>query len=368
MARKLTELEAIEKINIILKKINKPNISFVSFKESKWISQRKSSLVFYCNIHKEYFSIKFISFIRNETISCPLCLKENPPGKNNIKDESTYLERINKFINNSNGKLSFLGYEGGKWIGTVNTKLIIRCNIHGTINYPHYYNFIRKKNWNCPECVKDGVSERRLITPKIAQEMVNEKFKDNPFGYDYSHIEETYIGYKEDVTIICPIHGPFQIKFYSLICQKGTGICPTCFRLEKCSSNRENDCLTILDMLISEKIVRQEKRTIFDGQCGYIRNLILDFYIPSLNMIIEYDGEQHYKLNSYFHEKHGLLDFVDQVNRDRCLERYCKENEIGLLRIPWKDNNRLEEVISAFVLEGKDITTKVDPILLPVKI
>ena len=94
------------------------------------------------------------------------------------------------------------------------------------------------------------------------------------------------------------------------------------------------------------------------------RIFYLDFYIPKLNVIIEYDGKQHYEFTSFFQPTYQ--NFVNQVNRDRCLEQYCKENNIKLLRISYKDNNRIPEIIKIFFEEGKDITTKVEPKLLPV--
>lgn len=45
---------------------------------------------------------------------------------------------------------------------------------------------------------------------------------------------------------------------------------------------------------------------------------------------------------------------------------FSKENNIKLLRISYKDNNRIPEIIKIFFEEGKDITTKVEPKLLPV--
>ena len=90
--------------------------------------------------------------------------------------------------------------------------------------------------------------------------------------------------------------------------------------------------------------------------------IIPDFWIKSRNCIIEYDGEQHYKYSPFFQESYQR--FLDQVNRDNALVQYCKENSIRLLRIPWKDNNRLEEIIHAFLTDGIDISTHVDPIFL----
>ena len=84
----------------------------------------------------------------------------------------------------------------------------------------------------------------------------------------------------------------------------------------------------------------------------------------NIKLIIEYDGKQHYEFTSFFQSTYQ--NFVNQINRDRCLEQYCKENNIKLLRISYKDNNRIPEIIKIFFEEGKDITTKVEPKLLPV--
>lgn len=90
----------------------------------------------------------------------------------------------------------------------------------------------------------------------------------------------------------------------------------------------------------------------------------VDFFIKKLNCIIEFDGIQHYEFVPFLQKTYSK--FINQVNRDRCLEQYCKENNICLLRIPYKDNNRIPEIIKIFFEEGKDITTKVEPKLLPV--
>ena len=79
--------------------------------------------------------------------------------------------------------------------------------------------------------------------------------------------------------------------------------------------------------------------------------------------MLEYNGKQHYEYTPYFHENYQV--FMNQVNRDTILKTYCNKNKIKLLQIPYLDNDRLEEVIRAFVIEGKDITTHIQPKLLP---
>ena len=65
--------------------------------------------------------------------------------------------------------------------------------------------------------------------------------------------------------------------------------------------------------------------------CVDIRELEWDFYIPSLNLLIEVDGEQHFKFIHRFHKVQQ--DFIDQVRRDRIKNKYADDKHFNLLRI-----------------------------------
>ena len=80
--------------------------------------------------------------------------------------------------------------------------------------------------------------------------------------------------------------------------------------------------------------------------CKNIRELPFDFYLPDNNLVIEYDGEQHYRPVDYFG---GQDAFERLVKRDRMKTKYCNEHSIGLLRIPYyKDvQTELNNYISA---------------------
>jgi very-short-patch-repair endonuclease len=67
-----------------------------------------------------------------------------------------------------------------------------------------------------------------------------------------------------------------------------------------------------------------------EGQ--YCRALRFDFYIPQLNTIVEYDGEQHFRPSSKF----GYDKFERTQEHDRMKNDYCFENGIKLIRIHYK--------------------------------
>ena len=72
-------------------------------------------------------------------------------------------------------------------------------------------------------------------------------------------------------------------------------------------------------------IIRQKE--INDG----ISSLFLDFYIGSLGMAIEYNGEQHYMPATWWHWTRE--DFENQTKRDERKRAFCKSHGIKLLEI-----------------------------------
>ena len=60
-----------------------------------------------------------------------------------------------------------------------------------------------------------------------------------------------------------------------------------------------------------------------------------DFYLPELNICIEYDGLQHFKSIPYWGGDDGLLE---RQTRDKFKTGYCFNNNIKLIRIKYDEN------------------------------
>lgn len=67
-----------------------------------------------------------------------------------------------------------------------------------------------------------------------------------------------------------------------------------------------------------------------------------DFYIKEFNLCIEFDGEQHYRENNYFG---GNNIFKETQKRDKIKNKYCKDNDINLLRIPYWELDSVEDIL-----------------------
>lgn len=72
-----------------------------------------------------------------------------------------------------------------------------------------------------------------------------------------------------------------------------------------------------------------------NNKTNYSIDIRVDFYIPKCNLIIEYNGEQHYKPIYKFG---GIMAFEKQQERDSFLRDACKENNINLIEIPYYDS------------------------------
>ena len=87
----------------------------------------------------------------------------------------------------------------------------------------------------------------------------------------------------------------------------------------------------------------------FDNLIGLGGGLLLfDYYMPILNLLIEYDGEYHYKpIKKYKNEpiKYAEERLKKQKMHDKLKDNYTKNNNIKLLRIPYWDFDKIEEIL-----------------------
>lgn len=79
--------------------------------------------------------------------------------------------------------------------------------------------------------------------------------------------------------------------------------------------------------------------------------LKFDFYLPDYNCCIEYDGEQHYK--GWRKSREAKASLTQVQFRDNLKNKYCKDNHILLIRIPYTDYNKLDNQYILKLLEVK---------------
>lgn len=105
------------------------------------------------------------------------------------------------------------------------------------------------------------------------------------------------------------------------------------------------------------RIFFENKNIIFDrefkieGLKGINEGLLrFDFcvYLNDKILLVEYDGEQHFK------PKFGEFEFMRTVNNDNIKNKYCLENNIELLRIPYTEFENIEKILSKRLINQAD--------------
>lgn len=75
------------------------------------------------------------------------------------------------------------------------------------------------------------------------------------------------------------------------------------------------------------------EKTYADLKSDKNKPLQFDFYLPEKNILIEFDGEQHYKCNRYFTKRQALHDYLKN--------EYSLKNNISLYRIPYSERDKI---------------------------
>jgi len=202
-------------------------------------------------------------------------------------------------------------------------KVPIYCSVCKEIFY---------QSFNC-HLTGCGCSKVHKINPLLlSQEESILKCK-SAHGNKYDYSKTKYIRYNAKIEIICNEHGRFLQTYSTHVSQKCG--CPIC--------NSSHGEKIIFKFLKENNIDFITQKTF--GNCKHKGILKFDFYIPSKNILIEYDGWQHFFVNEYFG---GIEAFNDREIKDNIKNKYCEDNNIPLIRIPYwllDDPKEIEEIL-----------------------
>ena len=158
----------------------------------------------------------------------------------------------------------------------------------------------------------------KLIRGKLENEVI--KRAREIHGERYSYINLNYKNMTEKITVSCEIHGDFQQSPINHLLGSG---CPSCN-----SSRGEHSIVNILNK----------------NNIKYIREYVLpsqqyryryDFYLPELNILIEFHGIQHYQYVPFFHNS-NIEEFYQQKMVDVIKKDIAKISNIKFLEFNYK--------------------------------
>jgi len=273
---------------------------------------------------KRYFKVKcniceFELFLGTSYFhSCKKCYddrrfytKEDFVFKSNNKHPGKYDYSLTEYINSE-------------------TKVKIICNQCNTIfeQRPSCH----LSGHGCPKCPK-----RKNCKTSNKEDFSLKSYNKHPGKYDYSLVQ--YINAMTKVKIKCnACNNIFMQRPNDHLSGKG---CPKC--------NESKGEIKVARYL-SDKNIKFTPQKTFQT----LRNIGLlkcDFYLEDLNLLIEYDGEYHHKpvRGSTTENKQKNLEVTQR--RDKIKDEWARKNNIPLLRIPYWDFDRIEELIDAFILQ-----------------
>lgn len=194
-----------------------------------------------------------------------------------------------------------------------------------------------KSKHGCKGC---AITARRIARSLTQDEFLTKAKIVHRENYDYS--KSKFIKTATEVTIICRKCGKEfdQRPGDHIYGKKGCSAC-----------RRSKGELLIESILIDDKI-QYISQHYFD-ECKLEKVLYFDFYLVKYNLLIEYDGEQHFKAIKFYG---GEENFKKRQLRDKTKNDYCIKNKINLLRISYKyPLNEVNDLIQNIIANPEKI-------------
>jgi hypothetical protein len=291
--KKLSDEELIKRFNKIHN--NKFDYSLMNYKDIN------SKIKIICPIHGEFDQTVKNHLHGNDCFECSKRKKS--------KTTKNFINQANVVHNN------FYDYSLTKYKNYL-TKVKIICPIHGEFDEQP------QEHISGSGCKKCGIEKTKAFTVLGIDKFIEKSNKIHNNKFDYSKVN--YINSYSKVEIICPKHGSFLQKPNDHISSKAG--CPIC---------KESKGERLVSSILTDYNINFVPQKSF-SDLKHIRLLYYDFYLPELNMCIEYDGEQHFKPILYWGNEQ---EFKELQLKDKLKTEYCISNNISLLRLTYKDSD-----------------------------
>jgi len=225
------------------------------------------------------------------------------------------------------------------------TKINVTCPIHGEFSIlpSNHVKVLKREHTKhlkpsgCPRCGREEVIKRNKKNSKLTPDFIKEANEVHDFKYSYANAH--YIHSQVNLQIDCEIHGIFWQRPSNHL--RGTG-CPKC-------KNSKGE--TKIAKALSKTGVYYVKEHMFDDCVNAAGNCLpFDFYIASKSLLIEYDGEQHFKrVKFHANMSEQTIDemFEKTQIHDEIKNKYAFQKRIRLVRIPYTQLNNITSIVDA---------------------
>lgn len=245
----------------------------------------------------------------------------------NISNPFT-LENIFLWVKNNKPEFEIVSNE---YTGAYDRNISVFCDRCKNIFKSNWNSISNKKNYGCPYCANKIITNENSLSlcyPELMEEWDYEKNGEPSKFFSHSNIS---------VWWICKKCG---INFKQIVNDRttsGNGC-------SACSESKGEK--RIREFLIKNNLNFKTEHIFSD--CYYRRGLPFDFIVDVYNEVIciEYDGILHYK-DKFNNSK----EFNECKKRDRIKTKYCKDNGIKLIRIPYWDFKNIEKILTEVLIK-----------------
>lgn len=227
------------------------------------------------------------------------------------------------------------------------TKVICKCEC-GKYIYINLQDFMSGKVQSCGCLKKEKLSENN--NGFSAKDYSLPENNINPF---YEYISPSKIKWEWSHQIVWNIRCRKCKKEYlgiptELVTLGKRGMNPCeCWRKESIGIK------TIKHLLNSNKISFEQEKTFLNCVSPKGRPYKFDFFLPDYNILIEYDGEQHFEPRFEPSLERAEEKLLLQQEYDKIKNEWCKNNNILLIRISYKEIEKIK--INDLLLDSKYI-------------
>ena len=288
-----------------------------------------------CKKHDVVFSRTPLNLLKGW--GCPACNKEQ--GKtwaNTVAktyDPSRRSERwtTERFIAESkdyHGE-GFFDYSQCHYVNNDTPVTLIRIADGAVVNVLPHEHLRNDADYGIAPRYYQGTTDKEKIHFLVRQ---LEENIETPIYVPMQKIDDTSKRFK----CVCPLHGEFVTSLAKI---RNGNCCP------ECDGSGESVGERNVRRYLQNKNIKFKQEFRIEDKKYFETYAMVDFYLPDLNTMIEFQGEQHYGIANKA-ITHGSRKWQSQKKRDNHLRRYATDHNVRLIEVPYTYRSNVDTFLA----------------------